>query len=149
MSPFRPIRPSKALFTIADGLAAILETLDQPVRPQTVALTFGSMGEPLVCLMIERTPREVDELTHHLVVALEREPAVASLLVATACVGETCADPIEASADEHIAFLEARELFDLEGINLIDWFLVGRRSAVSLAAVTDAQPRWLLAGRPG
>jgi hypothetical protein len=146
MSPFRP---SRALFTISDGLVAILEALDRPTRPQTVVLTFGSMGEPLVCLIVDRTPREIDVLSHQLVVALEHKPAVASILIATACVGETIDDPLEASADEHIAFLEARELFDLEGVNLVDWFLVGARSAVSLAAVTDAQPRWLAVGRPG
>jgi hypothetical protein len=143
------LRPSKALFTLANGLTAILEALDRPVRPQTVVLTFGSMGEPLVCLTIDRTPREVDELARQLVEALEHKPAVASLLIATACVGESIAAPLEATADEHIAFLEAREMFDLEGVNLVDWFLVGDRSAVSLAAVTDAQPRWLVAGRPG
>jgi hypothetical protein len=141
--------PSPILHTVHTGRVAVIDALDRPLRPQTVVLTFNEIGAADVCLVIDRTPRDLGELTATLVGALARMPSAATVIIGTTCVGTTALAPLVASADEHIAFLEAREVFELEGIDLVDWFLVGEGQSLSLATLTDAQPRWLLGARLG
>jgi hypothetical protein len=140
--------PSPILYSVHSGRAAIIDVIDRPLRPQTVALTFNEFGAPHTCLVIERTPRDVGELTTELARVLARMPSASTVIVGTTCLGETGCHPLVALADEHVAFLEAREIFELQGIDLVDWFLVGDYQALSLATVTDAQRRWLLGARP-
>jgi hypothetical protein len=141
--------PSPILHSVHSGRAAIVDAIDQPLRPQTVVLTFNEFGAPDVCLVIERTPRDIGELTLDLVRVLTRMPSAATVIVGTTCLGDTARTPLTATDDEHIAFLEAREVFELEGIDLVDWFLVGARQTQSLATLTDARPRWLLGAAMG
>jgi hypothetical protein len=137
------------LHSVHTGRAAIVDVVDRPLRPQTVVLAFNDFGAPDVCLVIDRTPRDIGELTQHLAQALARMPGAATVIVGTTCVGESAATPLVASADEHIGFLEAREVLELMGVDLVDWFLVGSCHALSLAELTDAQSRWLLGARLG
>jgi hypothetical protein len=141
--------PSPILHSVHTGRAAIVDALDRPLRPQTVVLAFNEIGAADVCLVIDRTPRDLSELTVTLIGALTRMSSAATVIIGTTCVGSTARTPLVASADEHIAFLEAREVFELEGIDLVDWFLVGDAQTLSLATLTDAQPRWLLGARSG
>jgi hypothetical protein len=140
--------PSPALRCAEAGLAELLVAIDRPLRPQTVVLTFSHVGAAHVCLVIDRTPRTLDELTGNIVRAVRRLPQAATALIATTCLGDSPDNPLVATADEHIAFLEARELFDLESVDLVDWFLIGQHRSQSLAEATAAQSRWLLAGPP-
>jgi hypothetical protein len=125
--------PSSVLHSVHTGRAAIVDVVDRPLRPQTVVLAFNDFGAPDVCLVIDRTPRDIGELTQHLAQALARMPGAATVIVGTTCVGESA----------------AREVLELMGVDLVDWFLVGSRHALSLAELTDAQSRWLLGARPG
>jgi hypothetical protein len=121
-----------------DALDLVGMLVDSPLQPQTVALTFDAHDQPLVCLTIDGTRRSLGTLTDDLVTLFSTWEMCRTVVLATTSTGRAKMP----DAGEQVAFLDARERFELEGITLVDWFIIGERRGWSLAELTDARSLW-------
>lgn len=119
-------------------MEVVSEVIDSPVRAQTVALTFDEHDQPLVCLIVDGTRRSLSTLTDDLVGVFVQWEMCRSVVLATTATGRAKTP----DGAEQVAFLDARERFEIEGITLVDWFIIGERRGWSLAELTDARPLW-------
>jgi hypothetical protein len=110
-----------------------------PMRNEVVCLLLSDRHNIIGSMVINDPPRDLGDLTGHFCRLAAEMPRVKALSFAF-CLADKAVPVVRAA--EHLDFLDSRERFELIGIELVDWFLIGGGKAISLAEVTDAEQLW-------
>lgn len=115
---------------------AVLALAASPGTEETLVLVLDHRHRGSVCLVVQG-PLSPAALISFLLALTVADRAVGALVVATG--GQSSPSP---SAEQELAWFDAREQLDEIGVDLLDWFLLSPGQACSLAELTDSRWRW-------
>jgi hypothetical protein len=128
----QPFRPAP-LASAADVLDAVLVAASDPPEPETLVLLLDDGHVGHTCFVVSSTERPEDVLdVAHLVAELAERSTVVHAVVLASVRPE---DPGDSDR-----WLELLDLFDAVDVELLDWFVIVERRAVSMRSRAGASP---------
>ena len=124
-----------------DALAVILTATASPARPETICVLLDHAHRGLGVIVVEGAMSDdgIFEIAEVVLRAADGHGAIGAVVLATARPGRTH-QPTDADHDRWFAL---RGRFEAVGVELLDWFVIGRGFAASLAELTDSKWLWL------
>ena len=115
-----PIRSS------LDALAVVALAIHRPLEPETIGFFLDEAGRSNTITVVSGTtePDSVLAVVECLAVAGGRSPTLCGLVLATVRPNSELAVPTTLPGDLD-RWMEASEIADSHGIDLIEWFIVG------------------------
>lgn len=139
----RPRRPP-AITNAADALELVAMTMSRPPRAETIAFLLDDDGFGTTVLLVNGTDRPED------VIGVVEQVAEAGAVSGASALFVASVRPVAPSPDEAIEvaegdidrWLEASELADDEGLELLEWFVVGPAGVICPRELLGEPPRW-------
>ncbi len=124
-----------------DALAVILAAAASPARPETICVLLDHAHRGLGVVVVEGAMADdgIFEIAEVVLRAADGRGTIGAVVLATARPGRSHLP----TDDDHDRWFELRARFEAAGVELLDWFVIARGFAASLAELTDSKWMWL------
>ena len=124
-----------------DALAVILTAAASPARPETICVLLDHAHRGLGVVVVEGAMADdgIFEIAEVVLRAASGRGTIGAVVLATARPGRSHLP----TDDDHDRWFELRARFEAAGVELLDWFVIARGFAASLAELTDSKWLWL------
>lgn len=126
-----------------DALSLITLAAATPSRPETICLLMDASRRGGTCVVVDGTDDDeaIESVADFVLAAIAELGAGVGVVDAVVLASVRPGRGAPGDSD-HWRWFALRDRFEDAGIDLLDWFVLGRGATVSMAELTDSHVRW-------